>query len=227
MEIKIKDIDKNPVWALPEVKIFLSAEQNDFVRVDYQNMPKQTQSIIWSAIKRDVLESKDGEDFLKSFEKLLQEARLTAVQKQAPVLPKPQEVVSIKEQVISSPKDVVAVIERAENLKEIISMTVPSLKKKLPELNFSDLSLILKLEKNGKKRKVVLDLIGKLISTKRDNEVENQVKKVMNNLEDSTSDSIEFIDVLPPKQKKLLSNVQDVVDSDKEEITVELYDPQG
>ena len=163
MEIRIKDVKKTPIWAIPEYQIFLSSELNDFQKVEYKGLPPQVQKILWAAIKWGILESTDSEDFMKTFEKNF--TRPAAV-KQAvpekveekrviskPILPKMEEA-----------QENLALIKRTEELKKVMEYGVNSLKKYLPSYKLSDLAIMLKLEETGKKRLTVVNLLNKLIT---------------------------------------------------------------
>jgi len=210
MKIKIADTDRTPFWGIPEAEIHLSSENNDFLEVDYSVLTPYQQQTLWSAMKMKTLLVEDAESFEGDFRNMLkgylekrQEGQISQI----------RQVFGVD----SSPEDRKAVeaVAKTKELKKVMEGSVSTLKRILPDYPAFDLGLALKVEQHGKNRKTVVKLISDLVT--------KQAQKSANRVDSPNAPTVEEFEnrqIFKGADKRFLSNLSGVVESEVEEVTI-------
>jgi hypothetical protein len=219
MEIRIRDVNKTPIWAVPHIEkekppvLFLSAECNDFIEVDYKSLTPYQQQTVWSALKMKTLEARDDTDFQEHFRVMLKDYLDKRQKNQSSQL---REVFGI-EQVPPSGRQAINAVARANEIKKIMDNSVSTLKRLLTDFSASDLEVALKVEQHGKDRKTVVSLISELIA--------KQTKTNASKIDARNAPSageFESRQVFKGVNRSLLSNVSGVRESEQEQVIIKI-----
>jgi hypothetical protein len=221
MRIRIFNVEQTPMWAIPDTEIFLSSEQNDFLDVDYSTLTPYQKQILWSAIKMKTLEAEDDEEFQSDFRVVLREYLKKRKETESSQL---REVFGIETNPVSqsipvSSVEALGAVSKANELKKVLKNSVASLKRLLVDYSAVDLETLFKLEQLGKNRKTVLGFISELITK----QAQKNACKIENNNAPSASE-YEERQVFKGMNRRLLSNITDVVESEEELVAIKIKD---
>ena len=211
MRIKIVDTEKTPFWGIPEAKIWITSENNDFLEVDYKQLSPYQQQIIWSAIRMKTIEAEGDEEFQKEFRSLVKEH---VEKRQKGYLDNMRHIFGVNTEV---DKKAVENVKKVEELKEIMSNSVSTLKRVLVNYPATDLELARRIEIHNKNRKTVLKLINEFIS--------KQAQKSVSKIENPNAPTAEAFETAQLRKEEFLGahyldNVSAVVESEVEEIQI-------
>ncbi len=207
MEIKIKDVDKYPMWALPEANLFLSMDNNKFLNVDIEDLSPMSKVVVWNSIQLGALVSKNDEDLKEYINRLH----------------KPKKVSNTSQDKFAESVNRVQSVQQIKGLKnselvKVLKSNVSTLKRELPDKSLSELRILQELEKNGKKRKTVVKIINELLNSE-----EKQVLDSVKNIENKnalTEEEYQEKQIYKGLERPYLDNLQSVVQSEEEEITI-------
>jgi hypothetical protein len=198
--MKIKLSDKATMFFVIGTKIHLSFQDPGPKEVDFNNLrTDQKQQILW-AIQNGTILSDRKED----------EVRKEVIAKSYA-----QTVADVKAAVEAPATVGEFESSREEELKHFLTSKYNDFKKNLKDYNIAELRVMLKLEKEGKSRKSNLDLIENAIS-KHQVEV---AKSIKDDIRPMVNDPKK---VISTGLKVDWSNIEDVVESDTEEVKINL-----
>jgi hypothetical protein len=205
MKIKIKDTDKVPVWGLPEAGLHLSFENNGPLPITLSKLAPLHRKIIYLNIASGILEADDIRE-LEQF--VFQKPSGTRMEEDLSIIKKGRKSVDM--------------VAKAGKLKKLLSNSVSTLRRLLPEYGMEDLDVLLNLEKNSKNRKTVI----KLIDTLKDKIIEGQDKSVAASVGRSAGDipTQSWRSDLKGVEKVFENNLDDIEESEEEDIIIHIGD---
>lgn len=211
MRVRIVDTEKTPFWGIPEAKIWLTFEDNNFLEVDYKQLTPYQQQTIWSAIRMKTIEAEEDEEFQKEFRSLIKEH---VEKRQKGYLDNMRHVFGVN---VEADKKAVENVKKVEELKEVMSNSVSTLKRVLADYPAIELELARKIEVHNKNRKTVLKLISEFIS--------KQAQKSVSKIENPNAPTQEAFETAQIRKDEFLGahyldNVGAVVESEIEEIQI-------
>lgn len=221
MKISIRDTDKHAIWAIPDTDLHLADGANDPIIIDYKILTPQQMGMIYVGIVNKVLVAEDAEEFVKLFQPKPKSQPVKLQHKN-----EPENI--IEQSVAEKPKGIVQqvgdrkalnLVSRAEELKRLLKQNVKAVVAQVTTMKYGDIKILLNFEKNNKRRKTVI----------------RTLEFLMKNIEQEVQESISQVDLLAPTTEKLqqklvhpgvpsnlLSNVEAVVESDQEEILINI-----
>ena len=119
-------------------------------------------------------------------------------------------------QAVTEEKDINKIIEEQDNkLKQLLTKTITTIKKTVPDLNASEIRKLLELEQGGKKRKSLVQFLAEAGVT--------HTEAVTNNVGSDGIDLVAHADVVKGGLGlgQYSTNVTDVVDSEEEEVIID------
>jgi len=202
MRVRIKDTDRNPMWALQETNIHLSFESNEYLNIDLSNLTRPHQEILWLNVANGVLDTPD----VKELEDVL--------------FPKKEEVVS-PPVVLNRGKQAVESVEKAKKVKELLANNVATIRKSLPQLNLANLNMVYNLEQHGKNRKTILNLV-KECKKKLIEKEEKNVSDIVNTVSKGGNNNYLKHQLFKGREKAYLDNITDIEESEEHEIIIHI-----
>jgi len=166
MKIKINNVQATPMWAIPDAGVFLSYENNEWVDVDVSDWTDQQEYTLWLSLRMGLVKASDAMSFMVDFQNQLNGVAVQSAREEVKApLPVPVLTKELKQPVLADKVGLDA-LNKANQLLELLSHNVATLKRLLPDLNYSELGSLIKLESDNKNRKTILKLIRELRQAK-------------------------------------------------------------
>jgi len=208
MQIKIKDTNRNPMWALQETSLHLSFENNEWLNVDLSNLTRTHLETLWLNIANGILNVENIEEL----ENVLFPKKTIVLEKDSSVdIPS----------VLKGDKQAVELVEKAKKIKGLLSNNVATVKKSLPQLNLESLNMVYNLEQNEKNRKTILNLV-KEFKNKLIKRQEESVAKNINTVVGNPNGNYLKHQLYKGVEKAYLDNITDIEESEEHEIIIHM-----
>ncbi len=210
MQISLKNKDKTPMWFLPGTRIHLSFENPGPVEIDFDSLSSQNKNQIVLAINRGLLEGKLPFTTRVEPQPLLVNKEIIEI---APPIVETFNIAPAKEMEVTDYQK-----EKVKELKKFLNKSWVSIKKNIRSFSLSDLKTMIALEKEGKDRKVVKDLIDEVLSLHQSQVLKNISIEETNVVALDTTKTT----VMSGLKREHWNNIGDIVESEEEAISFKL-----
>jgi hypothetical protein len=212
MKIAIRDTEKVPFWSLPDTNIQLNYLNPGPIEFDPSGLTPQQRQILWVALAKQVLACEGAKELIDLIRPQVKVIPLDAKPKEsAPVSLQSDVNLRILEGKVES---------KTQELKKVLKLRIPMLRKELPLKTTSELKTLLDIEETWKNRKAITTLIRQLLEAKQ--------KEVLSSIERKstasviTEEQMHQLEIGKGIRHDLLQNISDVVESENETIEIAL-----